>query len=111
MQSWETSVPCERGNWKPDPYLMGSSTVIRSSCHGLGCFLLKDNDVQTECCKAVGPGATWGHFPVLLEPRLLERPGPVLGVVEEDTRDTHSHPPPTPATGSDIRNFGVTPKL
>lgn len=39
-----------------------------------------------------GLGSHWGPLPVLLEPRHLERPRPVLGAVEEDTRDTHHHP-------------------
>lgn len=85
-------VSKETRNQTQQTYLMGSSTQL-SDPHvmGLGFILLKDKDVQTERCKAVGPGSHWGTLPGLLGPRLLERPGPVLSAVE-DTRDTHHHP-------------------
>lgn len=101
------------GNQTQQTYLMGSSTQLSDPrATGLDFSLSETTTgVQTERSKAVGPGGPLGTLMVLLEPRLLERPGPGLGAME-DTRATDlAPPPPPPLTGSDIGNFGSNPKV
>lgn len=72
---------------------MGSSTHL-SDPHFMGfdfSFSKAMTDVKSEWCKAVGLGSHLGTLMVLLESRLLECPGPVLGPMEDryDTSPPH----------------------